>query len=745
MNVFQCCNDTSDAIELFPPQFLYLKPIARLNISVQLPQMKLPGKTISNWEVMEKLKNMIKPEEFIVLKVSKSTLEFIRFEAEIENKSKLASVIARLDTRTIKLSGFSELLKIRAAEAKIPFPTRHTWDSYFRDARNMNEMKPGERPDTIYLGNLPCKWFATKQDKTKANDIPSEYLFRKVFEVFGEVRCVDIPAADPYRNKMKTHVSGMKTFSFGQDLSFEGYVQFKEYICFVKAMDALRGMKLLRKEGDKAFTANIKVDFDKTKHLSDPAIRRRRIEREKLMAQEREREERERKQQELEERKKEEERLLQLEEKRQKAERRKRREEKRKHKQLMKLKEKETEEMNKKIAIEEKKLLIAQRKLESIRLLDELFERVKVNKQKELLKKKEDTERKNVKNKQRKEDKGKKKQEKERNKKDKLYDVERELRNKLVKKYKTAQEQQLEEQREKLLQTIEGKNKLRSVLASTSKKPDLDDQSSLSSDSSSDKSSKKQDFDGKNYHVVSQYKDRHWYQNKQYYEDSRSYVYPYDQRGGAPLHPDFFKSYPDQRFPPRFHHRGGFYPRRRGFYVPRWQRYSRGSYRNFQTQGFPVDTSHYYDNITNDYYRYFQKLAKGKKRERSSSSSSVKSNHSHSYSHSRSGSPEETKSSLKLSRSRSRSKSWSASKRSRSHSRSWSQRKSQSRTRSFSHSSCKSRSPFKFETCTKWNDSDVASAKDEMKEHKAHSSHKKKRKRKLKRQKCSETDNKSNR
>lgn len=67
-----------------------------------------------------------------------------------------------------------------------------------------------------------------------------------------------------------------------------------------------------------------------------------------------------------------------MEEKHQKAERQKRREEKRKQRQLMKLKDKETREMNMKIAIEERKLLIAQRKLESIRLLDELFERVKV-------------------------------------------------------------------------------------------------------------------------------------------------------------------------------------------------------------------------------------------------------------------------------------------------------------------------------------------------------------------------------
>ena len=72
------CTDTSEALELFEPQGLYLKPIAKLNVSVQLPQMKVPGKSISNWEVMEKIKHMVRPQQFIVLKVVKSTLEFLR-------------------------------------------------------------------------------------------------------------------------------------------------------------------------------------------------------------------------------------------------------------------------------------------------------------------------------------------------------------------------------------------------------------------------------------------------------------------------------------------------------------------------------------------------------------------------------------------------------------------------------------------------------------------------------------------
>lgn len=54
------------------------------------------------------------------------------------------------------------------------------------------------------------------------------------------------------------------------------------------------------------------------------------------------------------------------------------REEKRKEKHLKKLREQEQTQLNSKIRSEEKKLLIAQRKLESIRALEALFERIKV-------------------------------------------------------------------------------------------------------------------------------------------------------------------------------------------------------------------------------------------------------------------------------------------------------------------------------------------------------------------------------
>lgn len=290
MSSIQTCRDTSDAVEMCAPLGLYLKAIARLNVSIQLPQMKTPGKSISSWEVMEKLRQAIKPDEFTTLKISKTTLEFIRFEGEVENRSALKAVVARLDSSTVKLSGFPENLRVRAAEAKVPFPTRHDWDSYFRDAKGMDEMKPGERPDTIYVQGLPCKWFA---DKRRDADRPSEQLVCQAFGGPGLVRRLDIPLLDPYQKDAETSVGRISTFSFSQELTFDVYVQYMEYMGFVKAMDSLRGMKLMLKTPEgRAFTANIKVDFDRSRHLSEESIQRRQQERLKIEALEREREER---------------------------------------------------------------------------------------------------------------------------------------------------------------------------------------------------------------------------------------------------------------------------------------------------------------------------------------------------------------------------------------------------------------------------------------------------------------------
>lgn len=387
-------NDTAEAVDLCPDYNLYLKPIAKMTISVALPHLKMPGKSISNWEVMERLKAMVQPEQFSSLRISKSTMDFIRFEGEVENKSVVKRILAKLEAKSIKLSGFTDVLKVRAAENKVDFPTRHDWDSFFRDAKDMNETVPGERPDTVHLEGLPCKWFAQKDGSP---DRPSEDVFKVVFERFGKIRNVDIPMLDPYREEMTG--KNFNTFSFGGHLNFEGYLQYQDHTGFVKAMDSLRGMKLMFKgEDGKAVACNIKVTFDTSKHLSEASLRRRQQEREKLQELERQREEHKRREKEEEERRKEEERKQREREEEEKERRReeklrrreqklKEREEKKTQKKMKKQQEEEQKKLHLKIATEERKLLLAQRNLESIRLIAELLSRAKTLRQQQMEKK----------------------------------------------------------------------------------------------------------------------------------------------------------------------------------------------------------------------------------------------------------------------------------------------------------------------------------------------------------------------
>uniref|UniRef100_A0A3Q3H021 A kinase (PRKA) anchor protein 17A n=1 Tax=Kryptolebias marmoratus TaxID=37003 RepID=A0A3Q3H021_KRYMA len=387
-------HDTSEAVCLSAEYNLYLKPIAKMTISVALPQLKLPGKSISNWEVMERVKAMVAPEQFSALRISKSTLDFIRFEGEVENKTVVKSLLSRLDGKTIKLSGFTDVLKVRAVENKMDFPTRHDWDSFFRDAKDMNETLPGERPDTIHLEGLPCRWFSQKDSQYP--DRPSEEALIAVFQTFGKVRNVDIPMLDPYREEMLD--KNFNTFSFGGHLNFEAYVQYQEYCGFAKSMDTLRGMKLMLKGDDgKAVACNIKVTFDTSKHLSDVSIKRRSLERQKLQELERQREEQKRREKEEEEQRKAEERYggssegEEEEKERKKEERLRKREQKLREKEerrnLKKVRRQQEQEQKKlqvKIAMEERRLLLAQRNLESIRLIAELLARAKARQKEEL-------------------------------------------------------------------------------------------------------------------------------------------------------------------------------------------------------------------------------------------------------------------------------------------------------------------------------------------------------------------------
>lgn len=97
--------DMSDVTPLYPNAGLFLKPMSRINITIHFPTLKqsIPtgGTNVSSWGIMEKLKALAAPDTFISIKTVKNTLEFIRFEGDLENRTILKGIVGRLDGKAM--------------------------------------------------------------------------------------------------------------------------------------------------------------------------------------------------------------------------------------------------------------------------------------------------------------------------------------------------------------------------------------------------------------------------------------------------------------------------------------------------------------------------------------------------------------------------------------------------------------------------------------------------------------------
>ena len=69
---------------------MYIKPVSRINITIALAPVKTLGQVPPYAEILDQLRKQVQPEfEFTNLRILKASLEFIRCEAEIENRSAL--------------------------------------------------------------------------------------------------------------------------------------------------------------------------------------------------------------------------------------------------------------------------------------------------------------------------------------------------------------------------------------------------------------------------------------------------------------------------------------------------------------------------------------------------------------------------------------------------------------------------------------------------------------------------------
>ena len=254
-------------ISFYQPSGLFLKPDAKISLEVKLPEIRSSG-SISNWEVMEKIKTLSKPEEFQTLRVVNYSREKIQFEGEFETLRAMRKVVLLLNHKSMKLSGFSELLQIKARKLEPPFPAKKEWEEHFLDkgVKTFDDGVPGERPDTLHISELPVKWFSSSSSEGR----PCPRVLTLAFQKFGRVRQVGI-----FENPSRAS-SEFASFGPSKQIYFDAYIQYEKYAAFCSAMSSLKGMKLIRLEsGGREAVAKLNVDFDRTSFLSDKNVRKR--------------------------------------------------------------------------------------------------------------------------------------------------------------------------------------------------------------------------------------------------------------------------------------------------------------------------------------------------------------------------------------------------------------------------------------------------------------------------------------
>merc|ERR1711981_462654 len=155
--------------------------------------IKVEGLTVSNWALMEKVKQLAAPIKFVSTRVKLSTIDFVRLETELEHSGKIDPAINALNDGEIKIGGFTNAFKTKAKKATTDFPSKHSWDAHFMEnAEHYDDTKSGERPDTILFKDVPKRFFSDE-----GSLLPTEDNIRLAFLTFGQLRNVDVPMLNP--------------------------------------------------------------------------------------------------------------------------------------------------------------------------------------------------------------------------------------------------------------------------------------------------------------------------------------------------------------------------------------------------------------------------------------------------------------------------------------------------------------------------------------------------------------------
>ena len=267
-------------LQLYPSLGLFLVPQTNIIIDVLIPETRTIGASISNWEMMEKLKLSAQPEEFVSLRVDHCSREKITFKGELRSLRALGKVILMLNGKKMKMHGFTDSLRVKAYSSDVHYPKKTDWEGYYRSKGLVvfSDGHPGERPDTVKIKGIPLKWFVLEDDPDSGGH-PSEVLLSQTFSRYGHVENVGVYVPDTNPLQDTGSFASFGPSARECERTFEAYVQFSDYEGFCSAMLGLKGMKLMKKNGNEdVFEVEVEVDYDRSGYMTVECVRKRLLE-----------------------------------------------------------------------------------------------------------------------------------------------------------------------------------------------------------------------------------------------------------------------------------------------------------------------------------------------------------------------------------------------------------------------------------------------------------------------------------
>lgn len=248
--------DDSEVVELCATYHLYLKPKAKLIISVNLPEETGQCRPVSHWDILEQLKTMVAPNHFTSLRVVKSTKEVIRLEGETDTRIMCQIFLEKINGQTLQINNLSDLAKLEVHEAPLEHSSiEETSEQTLEEGEDDEDITDYSTVSScIHLEGLPCKWFSELNTNI---DKPSETILRSAFERYGKIIYIDIPMLDPYRE-----ADVGSPVSPGSLQAFDAFLQYEDKSSVMNAMSSLQGMKLMyAAEDGKSLACDFKVKY----------------------------------------------------------------------------------------------------------------------------------------------------------------------------------------------------------------------------------------------------------------------------------------------------------------------------------------------------------------------------------------------------------------------------------------------------------------------------------------------------